>query len=290
VPSTTPENGSEELRVLTFNVRMLPYFSDLKRARRIADAIRAREPAYDVVCLQEVFCDRARAIFARELKDPFPYIDEPSGGDRWRFNSGLFTASRHRPVNRAFTGYGLGGIFGADFLAEKGALALELELSGDTRVHLFHTHVQSLALYRRTRREQLSRLSRFVHDVMGQASRERNRAALLLGDLNVPGGSGSPADSDEYEDLLAVLGRPRDLFREANPADPGLTHPATEPTQRLDYVLAFDRHHVGEESRPLRTWTVHQAKVNPHGEEGVSLSDHLAVEAELKLESASSLQ
>lgn len=263
---------------------MLPYFSDPKRARRIAQAIKTRQPSYDIVCLQEVFCDRARRVFEGELSEVYPYIDEPSGGDRWRFNSGLFTASRHRAVNRVFQGYGLGGIFGADFLAEKGALVLELELSAGTRVHLFHTHVQSLALYRGVRREQISRLSRFIRDAMGNDAHSRG-AALLLGDLNVPGGSGSSNDADEYRELLAVLGRPRDLFREANPADPGLTHPATKPTQRLDYVLAFDRHHDGDASRPLQKWTVRHARVNPHGEQGAILSDHLAVEAELRLES-----
>lgn len=277
------------VRVLTFNVRMLPFFSARERAHRIANAIKSRRPAYDVVCLQEVFCRHARQIFVDELREDFPFIDEAAGGDRWRFNSGLFTASRFRPLSRSFESFGLGGIFGGDFLAEKGVVALELALD-DTdadppaRVQLFHTHVQSLDTYRGTRHAQLQRVSRFIHRILHQRQATHRTAALLLGDLNVAGATEPKAGSNtEYGDLLGALGQPRDVFREANPRDPGLTHPATGPLKRLDYVLAFDRYRVGEATAPLRKWSIAQARVNPHGEPGVRLSDHLALEAELEL-------
>ncbi len=72
------------------------------------------------------------------------------------------------------------------------------------------------------------------------------RSVILAGDFNVVG------DNGRYEDMLSLLGNPRDLYREINRAAKGYTWNARNnrylrdnnkkdrDRQRLDYIMAFD--------------------------------------------------
>ncbi len=137
-------HGQDTLRLLSWNIQMLPFpappHGKAKRARAIASLL--REQRYDVVVFQEAFKRRSRRILRRELKQVFPH-QTPVLNQKTisiKTNGGVMIFSRH-PIDAVheirFTkrrGY--------DKFARKGALLAEINFN-DKPVQILGTHLQA---------------------------------------------------------------------------------------------------------------------------------------------------
>jgi endonuclease/exonuclease/phosphatase family metal-dependent hydrolase len=266
-----------ELRLLTFNVHMLPPFASPQRAAAVARAVRER--AYDVVCLQEVFDEDARAVFVRELAADFRHLVPEAGGAGWRDDSGLFFAAQPVLRSSAFEEFDFPiPTPGFDFLATKGVLGVHLEHGNDGMsfdLLVFDTHLDSMLAT--TRKQQLGRLRNFVLQTVAQMPDPARTAVLIAGDLNVRGG----AEILEYRHMLDLLGEPRDLYVEGGDGNGGYTHPVSSPRRRLDYWLALDSIVLNGEPQPLAPVELLSVQVGPFDDR--ELSDHLPLEVVIRV-------
>lgn len=282
------------IKLLSFNVKMLPGPGGEERANDIAAAILKQK--YDIVCLQEVFDEDIREIFENKFEKTFRnVIPRCSDGDIFNDDSGLFFASRF-PMR----GYGAnkGWNFvefeqhtGWDSFSDKGIFGARLNLDSfapGLTLLLFHTHLQSDEKHADVRRLQLQQMSAYMYRAMNKVSKPSNTAVIACGDMNVIGDV-----SDEYRQMLGILGYPRDAYRERNPAKPGFTWDAPEnlnmideddnDQQRLDYILQYDSFVNAEGKKvPLQPLVLQSVDLQLFGTDKESrLSDHFAVEAHI---------
>lgn len=132
------------LSILTWNIWMMPpwvHQSPKNELRAAAIAERLGELGYDVLCLEKVFDDGARAVIARALEDRYPYAYGPanSGPDLLHINSGVWIVSRiplqgYREIE--FRDYA--GI--PEHFARKGAMLLAGVVDG-RRFQIIATHL-----------------------------------------------------------------------------------------------------------------------------------------------------
>lgn len=299
---------ASDLHIITFNVEMLPSpIGDDKNNRTRAEKIcqKLNEAEYDIICLQELFDEDMRAIFAKKLKNKYPrQIKKADAGDIFRQDSGLFIASKH-PFIFHESLYHFEEFFNCgktDCAAEKGVLAVRFDLAAikdKFELILYNTHLQSdhafVGEFRDVRIKQLEQIRRLLQKSMSRIipARRDDTAALLVGDTNITG------DSEECLDLLRILEYGRDLFREIYDDiqnNSGYTWdcklnknmiPSSDKDQlRLDYIIALDHIPTEEagDSMDLYSLNCQECSVQMFGEENElnsRLSDHFAVEAVL---------
>lgn len=237
-----PGNAST-IRVGTFNAKFLPLVSrsNTRRARVLAHRLRASQ--YDVIGLNEVFAERARAVLVEELAPSFPYIVAQIRSRQKRQDSGLMLFSKI-PFQRLnidsedrdgivvlhggqlSTGYvrfhEYSSCLGTDCLAGKGIGYVRIQLR-NRPIHVLFTHLQATYLHRPhehqsrtmvTRADQIEEMTAFIQRVVGPG-RAIAENALILGDLNVDGSGLSgrsawrryPGSDREWSRMLATLGK-----------------------------------------------------------------------------------
>jgi endonuclease/exonuclease/phosphatase family metal-dependent hydrolase len=289
------------IRILTYNTAMVPGPGGEARARRIANAILGAQPAFDVLCLQEVFDEDIREILAKKLRPTFPHVVAKSdAGDLLNEDSGLFFATRFPILGHKFQEFAEAEPATTDALSDKGVFGARLDVSARVpkkELLVFSTHLQSSAAYWEVREKQLAQIRRVIqksHDL-------RKAATILVGDFNVVGERKDGAKlrpTTEYGRMLARLNYPRDLFREMNPADPGFTWDPTknremipkddDDHERLDYLLAFDHVPVADDASPrvpIPRLYCSEACLAMGPEVGKKLSDHFAMTATVSFSS-----
>jgi endonuclease/exonuclease/phosphatase family metal-dependent hydrolase len=300
-------------RILSYNIKMLPSLGlpflgrgerDRRRAERIARVLAGTEPPYDVLCLQEVFDRGATNSLSGQLRAEFPYQRIRYPYDNLLFPSGLFMASRHPIEASHFQGFVRAQWPTADWFAHKGVLGIRVDLSArlpDHSLWLFNTHLQS-GHYRFVRQGQMRQLVEFMrHRLMKTPAEVLSRTGvMLMGDFNVVAEyyeDGRIQPTGEFTRMLEVLGRPRDLYRQAHPDGPGFTWMPEDNDQipssndpgnkRLDYVFAYDRvPTLGESDSPrLARLDCLQIEVEPFPHIGPRgrLSDHYGLSVTLSI-------
>ncbi len=264
------------LRLLTWNVKFLPKYakmvlkpfgptawwetggraSDEVRAERCLKAMLAGD--WDVIALQELFEEGIRAKY-RAAFEAAGYTTTPAlGNDVLHEDSGLFVASRIPMHWFRFVEYA--AKWGQDALSDKGIGVFCLDTStiwGPERhsLYLFPTHLQSDDRHYAVRLLQLDQLRSVIHATLARVPDLDAVSAIACGDFNVRaeqpvlGVPGAAVATSEYAALQELLGRPRDVFREAHPAAPGftwdgkinaMTRDNDNDQKRLDYIFAFD--------------------------------------------------
>lgn len=139
-----PAFPQDSLRILSWNVQMLPRFVNTngkgKRAKAIVEQLKTHH--YDVVVFQELFKKRSRRIIRKGLAKEFPYHTQVLNKKTFSFktNGGVMLFSRF-PVNEVHeirykdrTGF--------DKLSRKGALLAEMVVHGKT-IQVAGTHLQA---------------------------------------------------------------------------------------------------------------------------------------------------
>ena len=94
---------SSELKILSWNIYMLPYISlfnnNDQRAKKIAEKLNNSD--YQIIVFQEAFSSKCRYILAKQLSENFPYQYGPANKNilPFRTNSGLWIVSKI-PLNK----------------------------------------------------------------------------------------------------------------------------------------------------------------------------------------------
>lgn len=254
LPVVNESGGSSRsvvLRLVTFNIHGIPYFTSehRKRAAAIAELVGASHA--DVVAFQEAFHEPDRELMCGILaKAGLPYHHYFRSG---AFGSGLLTVSRYPITNTSFHQYSRGGnplaLRHADWWAGKGAGLTTIATPGFGNVRIINTHLHARYRgdhYKEVRQSQLDELMAFVG-----AARASRQPTLLLGDLN---------------HTLSDPGWLR-CIRSA-----GLI-PIADQISRIDYIMAVrsqDFSFTKKESLPL------QGSVQS-GRDTIPVSDHTGV-------------
>lgn len=139
-----PATAQDSLKVLTWNIQMLPRFVNsngkIKRARAIVDQLRQRP--YDVIAFQELFHARSRRIIVRGLSQNYPHHTRVLNKKTLtlKSNGGVMLFSKHPIVASHQIRYR--DRMGFDRLSRKGALLAEIDVKGK-RVQVAGTHLQA---------------------------------------------------------------------------------------------------------------------------------------------------
>ena len=298
-----------EIRLLTYNLVMLPFFSGIakkERAKAFINEIRNHRH-YDILCLQEIFDEKIRKQLKNGLKHKYPYIVEKSSDhDILNEDSGMFFASKFPILRHTYREFYAKSLGTWDAMVDKGLFIACLELgTGDNQqiLHVYNTHLQSTESEYKTREKQLSQVRIFIEKAI-KTERENNKkskvSAVLLGDLNVVGDK-----SDEYKRMMSMLGYPIDLYRKRNPDAVGYTWNSKEnlliklddahdrDMQRLDYIFTFNRIPYADDNRETEEINGIECKscdlfipkkiVVPDLPHECDISDHYGVEAVLEI-------
>jgi endonuclease/exonuclease/phosphatase family metal-dependent hydrolase len=246
-----PAAADERLAIASYNVQFVtpevPLLSRLLRelpghkpnVRARAEAIGAALACFDVIALQETVNDVRRSELLASLQRHGEACGKPS-----RLASGaLFTALSGPPLPDHGTFLPLvddelalasrlpvlashtltfSAAAGADRLAAKGALHARLAAEAGETLDVYTTHLQADQEHADIRRAQIGQLAAFIRRTAAP-----DGAVLLMGDLNLWGGTSDRADpSSEYSGLLAAMNAavaPRrfvDLWLATHPTDP----------------------------------------------------------------------
>lgn len=208
------------LRVMTFNVQMLPWVADAlhsttndapERADRVARALFALpvvdQP--DVIAFNEVFDEDGRDRLRLRLSGRWPHIVDKIHDGGVLEDSGLMLFSR-RPLLALPDGGNFHERFftesaGDDTMAAKGVGVIQVDSPDgvDLPTTIAFTHMQASYLsedeHRDVRRSQLDTLYTAVKEVIG-SSPELWERVIVLGDLNIRGDS--EALTDEWAEIF----------------------------------------------------------------------------------------
>jgi len=177
-------NRGALLRLVTFNIQGIPFFTREHRKRAEAISELVATSGADVAAFQEAFHGPDRRLMCEILaRAGLRYHHYFRSGV---FGSGLFTVSRYPITGVEFHRYSRGGnplaLRHADWWAGKGAGKTTIAIPGFGDIQVINTHLHARYHgdhYRAVRQSQLEELISFVAD-----ARSSDRPVLLLGDLN----------------------------------------------------------------------------------------------------------
>jgi endonuclease/exonuclease/phosphatase family metal-dependent hydrolase len=262
-------SSGEDLKILTWNIYMLPHCSFLhgncKRARFIAENL--HESNYDIIVFQEAFDYRARQILRRGLREKYPYMYGPANESLFslRTSSGLWIISRI-PLNK-IKEIEYRTRCGIDAMARKGAVLF----SGTWRGHEFQlagTHLQSDSPDE-VRRGQCRQIS----DQLLKAFAKSDVPQIVCGDFNI-----DMDDAANYTYMIQTLDAQNgqiegEIHTSFDEIDNQLAKKVNGKKSMIDYVLVRNTKFIQSVKR--RISVLRENKNN----QNLDLSDHYGVEA-----------
>lgn len=263
---------SEPLRLMTFNVQLLPVIAGvaegtvsvpagiaalvpggstdaIARATAVAKDLRAIKPTErpHVIALNEVFSEDGRAVLLSRLKPLYPHVIESVHEGDLEEDAGLMVFSRipFSPLPGGGTSRELfySTDAGDDSWASKAAVMVRVNVPTEA-VTLVFTHLQASYLsedqHRQVRADQIRELVDWI-DAMFNHDPGQWRSCIVAGDLNVRGDVGM--DSDEWFDVFDRPGPFGDHFADSwiemrppgatEDQDPGFTHRVRATNARM---------------------------------------------------------
>jgi len=142
--SISQYSNPSELKILSWNIYMLPYISlfnnNDQRAKKIADKL--NDSDYQIIVFQEAFSSKCRSVLAKNLLDKYPYQYGPANKNTlpFRTNSGLWIVSKI-PLTK-LDEFQFSICKGFDAVARKGAVLFEGKFRG-AKFQLLATHLQA---------------------------------------------------------------------------------------------------------------------------------------------------
>ena len=198
-PSGDMTSTGSDMKVLTWNIYMLPHSnlvnSNRRRARGLAQELSRSD--YTIIVFQEAFDPGARKIIREVLKKNFPFFYGPANNSKWysiHTSSGLWIASRIPLQEKTTIRYI--GARGFDRFANKGAILLEGSWKGQP-FQLVATHIQSDDYPWTVREKQIDDLHRFLLVPYFKSGVPQ----IICGDFNT-----DKAETPHYHELLSVTG------------------------------------------------------------------------------------
>lgn len=257
------------LRVLSWNVYMLPYLHIFHNTRTRAELIGQvlENSNYDIIVFQEAFYTPARKIMYSYLQKSYPFAYGPinNPGASFYTSSGVFVVSKIPLKLLKSIQYAKANTF--DMLAKKGAALFEGSKDGKT-FQLLATHLQAED-FPQTRIAQLEQLQLELLMPFKKTGIQQ----IICGDMNV-----SSNDPYNYYRMLNILdaidskptGKQIITYDETN----NTLAKKNQPDNRsLDYILIRNRQPLSTQTNKVRVF-----KGSLNGIK-IDLSDHYAIEA-----------
>ena len=269
--SSYPPSDLKELKILSWNIYMLPHldFKNSNKLRAAAIAKKLNRSDYSIIVFQEAFDWKSRNIIREVLQENFPYFYGPANNSNWystHTSSGLWIASRI-PLNE-IRSIRFDIASGFDRFANKGAMLLD----GEWHKHAFQlvaTHIQSDDYGWDIRERQITD----IHDKLLMPYSMEGVPQIICGDFNI-----DHAETCHYNSMLTVM-EAEDGYLTGNEKysfssdDNEITKGLNEKPRLIDYILLRN-------SRAIETICRKIAVIeNSWGINNQSLSDHNAIEA-----------
>ena len=269
--------NSKSLKILSWNIYMLPYISLFNkngdRANVIADKLEYSD--YQIIIFQEAFSSKCRNILSKRLVKEYPYQYGPANKCLlpFRTNSGLWVVSKTplRQLDRIEFSISKG----FDVIARKGAVLFQGEFQG-VKFQLLTTHLQAdnSHLVREKQCAEIKEhlLNQYFNPTIPQ---------LICGDFNI-----DMEDQMNYQIMLhtleakngAITGDNQFTYDEINNT---LARNAFGKKRVIDYILVRNEQWITHIERKVQTF---YAKI---GLKFSNLSDHYAMEANINFNSTS---
>jgi endonuclease/exonuclease/phosphatase family metal-dependent hydrolase len=268
MPFLTIVTNNNELKILSWNIYMLPYISlfnnNGERAKAIADKLQYSD--YQIIVFQEAFSSKCRNILAKGLLNEYPFQYGPANRNNLPFktNSGLWVVSKI-PL-KELGEFQFSRCAGFDAVARKGAVLFEGNFQG-ANFQLLTTHLQA----------------DYSHDVRSKQCAEikehllnpyfrKDTPQLICGDFNI-----DMDDKPNYQQMLQTLdakngelsGTVNVTYDEVNN---NLARSASGKRRIIDYVLVRNGELIHNIERKVQTFL---SKINGYE---TNLSDHYAME------------
>jgi endonuclease/exonuclease/phosphatase family metal-dependent hydrolase len=257
------------LKILSWNIYMLPHLSLIHRNRKRAALIaeNLKKSDYDILLFQEAFDWKARRIIRRQLESQYPFMYGPANNSilSLRTNSGVWILSKIplRKIDEII----YTSKTGLDAYARKGAAMFEGNLNGQ-KFQLVGTHLQANS----TDLVRLQQCSEIYNSLL-EKYYERNTPQIVCGDFNI-----STDDLVNYELMLKTLRVKNGLFEGGNDVSYDeignqLAKRKNGQKYRIDHVLVRN-------SKLIRTINRKISIIRHRTEDFITeLSDHYGVEA-----------
>ncbi len=273
ISARTPETPAptQELKILSWNIYMLPYFSLFNGNGRRAEVIgeQLHDSDYQIIVFQEAFSSKCRNILRKKLATKFPYQYGPANQTRLphRTSSGLWILSK-MPLEK-LKEIRFHSAQGFDMFARKGAVMFEGTYNG-VKFQLLATHLQAENPHN-IRQSQC----REIYDLLEDYKRP-DVPQLLCGDFNV-----EMSDRENYGRMLQILdahngelsGQLNVTYDEAHNT---LAHRPGGKGEILDYILTRNSHLIEKIERRVSEFYHHEPSFCSH------LSDHYAMEVTIR--------
>ena len=271
IRNTMDTSNNNELKILTWNIYMLPYCSVVNRnhyrAKIIADKI--KHCIYDIIVFQEAFDHRSRKLIKNELDKIYPFQYGPVNESFFsvRTNSGLWILSKIPLKKKEEIEFSTR--YGIDALARKGAVLFAGKWKGN-KFQLLGTHLQADSPDE-IRREQCNEIA----ERLLQKYKKELVPQIICGDFNI-----ESEDSLNYSHMLTTL-KARDGILEGeiqttyDEIENLLAKKEDGKKRIIDYVLVSNAEIIQSIRRKVTILRDFQKN------EFVELSDHYGIEASI---------
>jgi sphingomyelin phosphodiesterase len=272
-PSATnyPSSDLKELKILSWNIYMLPHldFKNSNKLRAEAIAKELNRSDYSIIVFQEAFDKNARKIIREILQESFPFFYGPVNNSSWystQTSSGLWIVSRI-PLSEIHS-IRFGNASGFDRFANKGAILLEGEWLKQA-FQIVATHIQSDDYRWEIREQQI----RDIYNKLLMPYSKEGIPQIICGDFNT-----DQAETAHYNSMLTVMGAEDGNLTgiekySFSSVDNEITKGLNEKPRLIDYILLRNSHAIESISRKIAVIK------NNWGLNYRSLSDHNAIEA-----------
>jgi len=259
---------SPELRILSWNIYMLPYLSlfndNDQRSKAIAERLNGSD--YHIIVFQEAFSSKCRNIMSRILLASFPFQYGPANRSKFslRTNSGLWIVSKFPLTQLDQLQFTVSK--GFDIVARKGAVLFEGRFKG-SKFQLLATHLQSEDSHE-LRRKQCSE----IREHLLNPHHQKDIPQFLCGDFNI-----DMFESAKYMEMLRILDASNgqvngEMMVTYDEINNNLAYRPNGKRQILDYALIRNAGIIDKVERKVQTF------LTGIGEGETYLSDHYAME------------
>jgi len=268
--------NSESLKILSWNIYMLPYISlfnrNSDRARVIADKLQYSD--CQIIVFQEAFSSKCRNILAKRLAKAYPFQYGPANKCMlpFRTSSGLWVVSKIPLTQLDKIKFSISK--GFDMIARKGAVLFEGNFHG-AKFQLLTTHLQA----DNSHLVRESQCSEIKEHLLNQYFNP-NIPQIICGDFNI-----DMDDHANYKQMLHILeanngeitGDTKFTYDEV---DNTLVKNALGKKKVIDYILVRNDQFIHRIERSVKTF---YEKI---GHRSSNLSDHYAMEAVINFNSS----
>ena len=276
ISASTKQN---ELKILTWNIYMLPFCSqfhkNLERAGVIANNIASFN--YDIIVFEEAFDHQARKILRRQLKNSYPFMYGPvnDSGFSLKTSSGIWILSKI-PLKQ-LQQIEFKNRFGIDAFARKGAVLFEGEFKGQS-FQLLGTHLQA-----NSPDSIRCGQCREIADKLLKKYARPEIPQIVCGDFNI-----EFADKVNYANMLNLLDAENgnlqgELQSSFDEIDNQLARKENGKKSLIDYILVRNAKTIRNIER--RIFVLKERTMNSFSD----LSDHYGIQALVHFENTASL-